>query len=125
MSTDKELKSLRLKKLINEDLKEFRAKKLNEAKDLSLIELNAALDINGAIEFTPNDNGVALMGDDDQLILACSIIDYQTRCKHFTNGLSVQFMGLDGELFDIQAKGKVIVVSDYDAYLNMLEDYEQ
>jgi hypothetical protein len=34
-------------------------------------------------------------------------------------------MGLDGELFDIQAKGKVIVVSDYDAYLNMLEDYEQ
>ena len=100
--------------LIAEELKLFRMAKINKQ-----------LDEDGIIEFTPSNGGVKLMGDDPSLIFAIAVIDYQTECKDFRKGSDIQLLDSCGDVFDIKAKGPIIIVSDYDVYLNMLEDFNQ
>lgn len=115
----------KLKGQVDKELRGFRIKKLNEAKYLKIKELNAELALSGIIELTPSNGGVKLMGDDDQLLLACEVIDYQTEVRDFTKGTELQLMGIDGEEYDVKAKGKLIIVNNYDTYLSLLEDYMQ
>lgn len=91
-----------------------------ELKDFRIGKLNLELRQRGIVELTPTDGKIKLMGD-DVLVVADSIINYQTNVR-LGKGMDIQLLELCGNVMDITAKGVVTIVNSLDYYDYLLKE---